>query len=58
MITWFQENLGTVIVLLIVLAVIGLAVLSIVRDRKKGKNGCGCGCSGCAMRGECHKNTP
>ncbi len=30
-----------------------LAVVKIVKDRKKGN--CSCGCSGCSMQGSCHK---
>ena len=53
--TWLEIHWGTVLVLLILLAVIAGAVVSVVRDRRSGKSGCGCGCQSCAMRGECHK---
>jgi len=47
--------MGTVIVFLIVLLVVGLAVYSIIRDKRSGKGGCSHGCTGCAMQGKCHK---
>ncbi len=52
---WILENLGTIIVALIVFAVCVLIVRKIVKDKKSGKSPtCGCGCGGCAMSGICH----
>ncbi|MBP0975103.1 MAG: FeoB-associated Cys-rich membrane protein [Oscillospiraceae bacterium] len=54
MLNWLHDHLGTLAVLLILLAVIAAAIGSVVRDHWKG---CACcGCEGCAMRGKCHKN--
>ncbi|MBQ2557871.1 MAG: FeoB-associated Cys-rich membrane protein [Lachnospiraceae bacterium] len=55
MITWLTENIGTIIVLVIVLACAGFAAWKIVRDRRNGKSSCGCGCANCAMHEMCHK---
>lgn len=46
-------NLQTMIVLVIVIALVGLALRSIIRSRKRGDGCCGCsggccGCSGCS----------
>ena len=49
-----RTSLGTVFVALILAAVITGIVISIIRDRKAGKNSCGCGCENCAMKGQCH----
>jgi len=49
--------MGTVIVFLIVLLVVGLAVYSIIRDKRSGKGGCSHGCTGCAMQGKCHSQS-
>lgn len=38
--------MGTAFVLILVLAGIGLAIRSIVKDKKAGKS-CGCGCEHC-----------
>ncbi|MBR4626313.1 MAG: FeoB-associated Cys-rich membrane protein [Ruminococcus sp.] len=46
--------MGTFIVLLIVLLVVGLAMFSIIRDKRSGKGGCSHGCQNCAMHGQCH----
>ena len=45
----------TVLIIAIIIAVIALAVFSIVRDKKKGKCSCGNSCSSCGMNGTCHK---
>lgn len=46
--------MGTAIVLIIVLAVVGLVIFKMVKDKKAGKTSCGCGCKGCANSGLCH----
>lgn len=48
------NNLGTIIVLLIVTAVIALTIFKLVRDKKNGKSSCGCGCESCANSKLCH----
>lgn len=54
---WFAENIGTIIVVAILLLVVGAAVFSIVKSKRKGKSpSCGCGCANCAMHGSCHKS--
>ncbi len=47
--------MGTVIVGLGLLAVIGLIIYVLYKDKKAGKTSCGSGCSGCAMQGKCNK---
>ncbi len=47
--------MATIIVIAVVVLLVVLAVLHMVRDKKKGKTSCGCNCQDCAMRGECHK---
>ena len=46
----------TVLVVAIIIAIISLAVFSIIRDKKKGKCSCGNSCSSCAMNGAYHKD--
>ena len=50
--------MGTVIVALALVAIIGLIVWSMVKDKKKGKSSCGAGCAHCAMHGQCHHSQP
>ena len=55
MIRFLAENIGTVIVAALLLAVVFFAVRSIIVSRKKGKCTCGCDCGSCAMSGTCHE---
>lgn len=53
--TWLVNNIGTIIVGVILIAAVTLIILRMRKDKKEGKSSCGCGCSQCAMRGKCHK---
>ena len=55
MLAWLSENLGTIIVSLILIAVVSTVIVKMVKDKKHGKSSCGCGCENCAMHGKCHK---
>lgn len=55
MINWLIENLGTIIVSLILTVIIGLVIYSMVKNKKEGKSSCGCNCSSCPAGGACHK---
>ncbi len=48
------ENLSTLIIAAVLIAVIICVIVRMLRDQKQGKSSCGCGCSGCAMNGACH----
>lgn len=54
MIIWLSENIGTIIVSIILILIVASVIIKMVRDKKKGKSSCGCGCSSCAMSGACH----
>ena len=45
-----SDMTSTIIVGLVILAIAGLAIFKIIRDRKQGKNSCGCNCSGCSQK--------
>ena len=51
---WLQNNAGTIVVGLLVLALVAALVWKQVRDKKQGKSSCSCGCGGCALRDKCH----
>lgn len=57
MLPWLQQYLGTIIICLVLVAVFGLLVWSMIRDKKKGKSSCGGCCSSCAMGCHCHSAT-
>ena len=49
MIAWLDENLASLVLLLVVATIVFFLVRSKIKQRKQGACGCGCeGCSGCA----------
>jgi len=48
MLLWLQNNLATILISAVILAVIAAIVLSMIKARKNGKPSCGCSCSGCS----------
>jgi hypothetical protein len=56
MIGFLAENLATILVGAVVLAVIILIIAKMRRDKKKGAGSCGCSCEGCTGSSTCHKN--
>ena len=55
MLTWLQNNMGTIAVAVIVFGLLVAIVVKMIRDKKRGKSSC-CNCSQCALHGHCHKN--
>ena len=50
MFEFISQNLATIIISAVVLAVIVLDILYLIRSKKHGKNICGCsGCNGCCQ---------
>ena len=47
-------NAGTILTLLVLALILGLAIRSLVRDKKAGKSTCGNNCAHCAAAGTCH----
>lgn len=54
MVQWLTDNLGNILISLLLAAVVILAVHKIIKDKRQGKSSCGCNCSHCAMSGVCH----
>ena len=61
MISWLQTNIGSIVVVLVLLGVVALIVRRLILDKKAGKHicggscgSCGGGCQGCPMAGKCH----
>lgn len=53
MIAWLTNNAVTIVVTAVLLIMIGLAVFSLMKDKKK--KGCVCNCSDCSMKCSCNK---
>jgi len=54
MLDWISSNIANIVVIAVVLAIAGIAVTVMIKDKKAGKSSCGCNCSNCAMAGKCH----
>ena len=54
MISWLQQNWGSVLVVAIVAAIVTAVVVCRIRAKRQGKSTCGCGCAHCAARDVCH----
>ncbi len=54
MITWFSENIATIIICAVLIGIVAAIIAHMIINRKKGKSSCGCGCANCAMSGHCH----
>ena len=49
------DNVGTIVVSLVLIGVIALIVARLRRNKKRGKSSCGGNCGCCPMAGSCHK---
>ena len=54
MLQWISTNIGTIVICIVLLAIVGLIVRYLVRQKKEGKSTCGGNCTHCAMHGSCH----
>ena len=54
MLAWLTENIATMIICAVLIAVVAAIIVSMIRNKKKGKSSCGCGCTDCPMSGSCH----
>lgn len=54
MFQWIADNIGTIAICAILVAVVALIIFSMIKDKRKGKSSCSCGCEHCAMSGSCH----
>ena len=55
MIAWIMDNLANIAVIAILIVIIGLAVFSMIRNRKNGKSACGGSCCNCVYGDSCNK---
>lgn len=56
MLSFLQENGGTMVVGFLLLAVVACVVWRLARNRKQGKTSCGCDCGNCPSCGLCRDN--
>lgn len=56
MLAWISENIATIIVCAVLIAIVALIIVRLIRNKKQGKTSCGCGCSNCPSAGICHQS--
>ena len=54
MLAWLIENLGTIMISLVLIGIVTAVIAGMIHDKKNGRNNCGCDCEHCAMHGKCH----
>ena len=54
MFQWLGKNIGTMIVLALIVAGAAAVIRSMIKTKKNGGSSCSCGCSSCAMSESCH----
>ncbi len=54
MFSFVAENLSTILICIVLIAIVVSISIYLVRQKKQGKNSCGAGCASCAMHGACH----
>ena len=54
MIDFFVNNIGSIVVGLVVLALVGFLMWKLISDKKNGKSSCGGACKSCPNAGLCH----
>lgn len=52
MLAWLTENIATIIICAVLIAVVSAIIVSMIKNKKKGKSSCGC--ADCPMSGSCH----
>lgn len=55
MFDWIAQNLGTLFISTVLIAIVTSIIISLIRQKKRGKSSCGCNCAHCALHGQCHK---
>ena len=49
MLEWIASNIANIVITVILLAAVSFAVITVIRNKKKGKSSCGCDCGCCPM---------
>ena len=49
------DNMGTILVSLVLVLLVAGIIVRLRKDKKQGKSACGCSCGSCPMSGSCHR---
>ena len=59
MFDWIAQNLGTLLISAVLIAIVTSIIIFLIRQKKRGKSSCGCNCAHCALHGQCtNSNDP
>ncbi|MCR4604772.1 MAG: FeoB-associated Cys-rich membrane protein [Eubacterium sp.] len=53
MMEWIMNNIGTIVITMLLIVVVALIVHSMLKDKKQGKSSCGGNCAHCKMCASC-----
>ena len=53
MIAWLAQNLGTILIFIVLIVLVALIIRTVIRDKKMGKSTCGGSCASCKMCAAC-----
>ncbi len=56
MFAWILGNMATIIICAVLIGIVVAIVVSMVKNKRRGKSSCGCGCANCPMSGSCHQD--
>ncbi len=54
MLDFIVDNLGTILITVVLVTILAAIAVKLVRDKRKGKSSCGGNCAHCALGGSCH----
>ena len=54
MLDFIVDNLGTILITVVLVTFLAAIVVKLVRDKRKGKSSCGGNCAHCALGDSCH----
>ncbi len=49
MLLWLGENMGTILVSIILILMVTCIIMTLVKDKKQGRSSCGGNCANCRM---------
>lgn len=55
MVNFIYSNISTIIIGIVLAAIVGMVIVKMIRDKKKGKSSCGGSCAGCPSNCDCHQ---
>lgn len=55
MLNWMEQNLGTIAICVLLVAMVAAILLSMRREKRQGKSPCGGSCAHCTLHGACQE---